>query len=199
MINPIAQPQPIPLFEKLKQDVFVKRPVLKTILSNMGGMTMYDISRSNQEQIYVKNNTQRKKEFIDTFKEETELLLGKKVAQCAANQLEKYNTVSTAEHHGPLTHANLFNSSLNASLQKVDSNMPNNECIIVMACANISFDNYSIPRGLLFNSTEELKPTLNQLVFFPRSARPCPVIFYKGYTGESIQTAKKRIDLWLKE
>jgi hypothetical protein len=63
-----------------------------------------------------------------------------------------------------------------------------------LACANISFDNNSFPRGIEFNTTVNGEIKKQNLVFFPRNARPCPVVYYPAYTAESINTMHTKLN-----
>ena len=111
--------------------------------------------------------------------------------------MRKHYSLSTTEHHGPITHPNSLNSVLLTAipfLTDTEREKPGN--VIVLSCANISFDNPRFPRGHLFTGEKNIT---NQLVLFSRNARPCPVVYFPPYDKESITSALLRNDSWLKE
>ncbi len=183
----------------LRSKVLERRPALSGILQKLGPMTMYQIAENYAKDSAASENAQRKNEFIGAFSSEVSKVLGQGVAQSVARQLSEHYYVSTAEHHSPLTTPDYFNSSVHHALYASDAKNSKLENIIVLACANISFDNYASPRGLVFNSFSESKPTLNQIPLFPRSARSCPVVHYPAYTKQSITDAKLKIDSLLRD
>ncbi|HSW47798.1 MAG TPA: hypothetical protein VLG67_01845 [Candidatus Saccharimonadales bacterium] len=184
----------------LRTKVLERRPALSDILHRLGPMTMYQIAES-----YAKDSNtamielERKNEFIQTFSSEVAKILGQGVAQSTARQLSEHYYVSTAEHHSPLTTPDYFNSSVHHALYASDAKNSKLENIIVLACANVSFDNYASPRGLVFNSFSGTKPGLTQIPLFSRSVRSCPVVYYPSYGKQAIQDAKLKIDSLLRE
>lgn len=179
--------------------VFDRRPILRNVVEKYGSMTTYEISRAYAKNPHVATNKKRMDEFIKVFEEECTKILGQEVAKSAAKQLTKSYSISTTEHHAPITHPNYLNSSMQESIYQADEKQHELENIIVLACSNISFDNYAIPRGLLFNSFVDGKQKSNQLVLFPRAVRPYPVYNHPAYNEKAIQDAKTRIDAWIKE
>ncbi len=178
----------------MRQKLFERRPGLYNITQKLGPMTMYQISESYAKTSIPDVLTERKNEFILAFSDEVAKILGQGIAASAARQLAEHYYVSTAEHHSPITTPGFFNTSVHSALYAAKARNSKLENVIVLACANISFDNYSSPRSLVFNSISENKAELNNIPLFPRSARPCPVINYSGYTQQSIQNAKIRVD-----
>lgn len=185
--------------EEMQDRILQARPMLGNILQYQGQKSLFNFAKTYTRTNYNPLIEPRKQEFLVTFRQMVTELLGETVAESATTQLKRYYNVSTAEHNGPLTHPNLVNANLLASLPCLDPIDPNYENIIVLACANISFDNYSFPRGLIFHSFAKGEMQTNQLVFFPRSARPCPVTYYPAYTTEAIDSAKKRIQTFVQE
>jgi hypothetical protein len=185
--------------QSMRKKVLERRPALYNILQNIGPLTMYKISENYANTVSPITTLDRKNEFIKIFSEEVAKLLGQGVAQSAARQLSEHYFVSTAEHHTPLTTPDYLNSSVHYALYASDAKNSKLENIIVLACANISFDNYASPRSLVFNSFSGNKTVLNQLPLFPRSVRANPVVYHPSYTTQSIQDAKLKIDGLLRE
>jgi hypothetical protein len=185
------------LFLQLKDKVFKKQPELRNILAKYGDMMLYDYAKRYNEPNTAMQNKKRKREFIDTFSAEVKRLLGKEMAKSCEEQLEAIYRVTTTDHHGPLSEPGMVNSNIHEAIPYLNDNNDLKN-IIVLGCANVSFDNDTFPRGLLFHSKASGE-TENQLAFFPRAVRPCPVIFYPSYTITHLENAHKRIEEWEKD
>ncbi len=180
-------------FANLKEVILSKRPFLRKLYNEKANYSLLDLVQDNHTDKKYEVNLERKAEFLGTFSEEVKKLLGEEVAESATSQLERYYYVSTAEHHGPVTSPGKLNSALLTSLLYSGLNDPSLKNIIVLACANISFDNYTFPRGIQFNTLVDGIAKLHNLVFFPRAVRSCPVVYFRPYTKESIDTAKSKL------
>jgi hypothetical protein len=186
------------LFHELKEKVFMSQPELRTIINAFGDMTLFEYSKRYNEPNTAVLATERRTQFIATFADEVKRLLDEQTAESCKKQLETTYRVTTTDHHGPMSEGTIVNSNLHEALPYLngDETIKN---IIVLGCANVSFDNETFPRGLLFHSKSPNGVILNQLAFYPRAVRPCPVIFFPAYTAENIQNAYNRIDGWEKE
>ncbi len=177
-------------FEKLIDKVLDKRPVLREIIQKRGKKNLYEYA---QDYINVNLNPpiqQRQDEMIGTFAAEVERLLGKQVAKEAAEQLAAHYYVSTADHHGPVTHPFFINSNLLTAAPFFEHSDPVLKNVIVFACGSISLNNSSWPRGLLFNTFNKGKIQTQKLSFFPAKDRLCPVFNYRAYAKEDIERAR---------
>jgi len=186
------------LIHELKEKVYASQPELRTIIEKYGDMTLYEYAKRYNEQNTVYANEERKTQFIKTFTDEVKRLIDNETAESCEKQLSTTYRITTTDHHGPMSEAAMVNSNIHEALPYLngDESIKN---IIVLGCANVSFDNETFPRGLLFHSKGPQGVTLNQLAFYPRAVRPCPVIYYPAYTNENIQNAYTRIDAWEKE
>jgi hypothetical protein len=177
-------------FERLKEKVLDKRPVLREIVQKRGKKNLYEYAK---DYINVNLNPpiqQRQDEMISTFQAEVERLLGKRVAREAADQLAAHYYVGTTDHHGPLTHPFFINSNLLTAVpffEHSDSILRN---VIVFACGSVSLNNSSWPRGLLFNTFAKGKIQTQRLSFFPAKDRLCPVFNFRAYTREDIERTR---------
>ncbi len=207
------------LLEKMKNKVYEIRPTLREIIEKKGDWTLFQLSSSynddfSDETIPSTNNpyypeqqltkkakqkilNTRKKEFLSAVKNRTQKLWGKETAKSVYKQLKKYYSVSTNIHQSPITHPGVITHNLLVSLPYSPSIDIDN--IISLVCANISFDNFSFPRGLMFHSFANNQILNNQLVFFGRTVDSKPVINHKPYTQESITNIKKRLQELLNE
>lgn len=178
-------------FLKLKNKVLEKRPVLKEIMAKRGDKNLFDYAK---EYISVNLNNPirfRQEELIGTFKEEVAERLGKEASEGAAAQLENHYFVSTADHHGPLLHPFFINGNLAAAAPYFEMKDPLLKYVIVLPCANVSLNNSSYPRGLIFHSCKNGKITFHRIPFFPANMRLCPVYNFRPYTKEDIKRARQ--------
>jgi len=178
-------------FKKLKEKVLEKRPVLREILNKRGDKNLFDYAK---EYISVNLNNPirfRQDELISTFKEEVAKRLGDEVAEGAARQLENYYFVSTTYHHGPLLHPFFINGNLAEAAPYFEMADPLLKYVVVLPCANISLNNSSYPRGILFNSCKNGVIKTHRIPFFPANMRLCPVYNFRQYTKEDIDRARQ--------
>ncbi len=180
-------------FQRLREQVLAKRPVLREILQKRGGKTLFDYAK-----LYIDVNLnpplkRRQNEFINTFKEQVAEILTPELAESAAKQLEHYYFVSTVDHHGPLCHPFFINGNLLTAAPHFEKGDPILQNIIVLPCSSISLNNSSFPRGLIFNTYVDGKVETQRLSFFPASDRQCPVYNYRPYTVADIQRAKSTL------
>ncbi|MFO0781157.1 MAG: hypothetical protein U0519_04750 [Candidatus Gracilibacteria bacterium] len=177
-------------FEKLVDKVLDKRPVLREIIQKRGTKNLYEYAK---DYINVNLNPpiqQRQDEMIGILQEEVERLLGKDVADSVATQLAAHYYVSTADHHGPVTHPFFINSNLLTAAPFFEHSDPALQNVIVLACGSVSLNNSSWPRGVLFNTCHKGKIETQRLSFFPAKDRLCPVFNYRPYTKEDIERCR---------
>lgn len=180
-------------FNSIKKIIFSQRPLLEKIYREKGNLSLFEIAYLNHQNKQSKINKSRQREFINTFKQEVGKLLGSDVATSVATQLTANYYVSTTEHHGPITHSGKLNSAFLTSLLYSYLNETSLKNVIVLACANISFDNYTFPRGIEFNSYKNNEINLQNLVFYPRAVRPRPVVYYPSYKIDTIINMKSKL------
>ncbi len=180
-------------FRRLKEAVLSRRPILNEIIQKEGQKTLYDYAREYSDVNFNPRIEKRKAEFIETFRQEVAVRLGPGVAQSAARQLQDYYYVSTADHHGPLTSPFFVNSNLVAAAPFFEEHDPLLNNVIVLACANVSINNSSFPRGLLFHTYHHNTVEQHRLSFLPSTARLCPVYNFRPYGTDEIQKVKKHL------
>jgi hypothetical protein len=184
------------IFYQLTEKIYARRPQLREIVEKYGNMTLYDYSKRYNEPNTTIQDEERRNQFVNTFANEVERLLGKEIAESCKKQLSAIYRITTTDHHGPLSESSMVNSNIHEALPYLNGdNLIKN--IIVLGCSNVSFDNSSFPRGLLFHGTQNT--TTNQLTFYPRSVRPCPLIYYPAYTTQNLEITYKRIEDYQRE
>src|SRR6185503_4602190 len=105
---------------------------------------------------------------------------------------------STADHTGPLTHPFFVNSNLLTAASLKTHADPALENVIVLSCANISLNNSSLPRGILYHSAQKDMP-MRRCSFFPSSIRPQNVYTLKPFGPSDIKKIYSNLDKELKE
>lgn len=184
---------------ELEKKVFEKKPALGDAYFTKGDLSLLEFTQQQfdlPDSSYI--SEAKRAEVIDVITDDAQKILGHDIASDIQAQLQNKYTVITANHHGPITDPSFLNNNLLThyySLQN-DSKMKN---ILVLACANVSFDNLSFPRGHFIHGINDNTVITNQLVFFPRKVRPLTVSSHPGYTQESIQNIHERTDAWVRE
>lgn len=183
---------------KLEKAVFAKRPSLGETYLKDGNLSLFEFtSRQLVNPINTQISDLKKNEIIKTITKETSKRLNAEIAKSVGDQLKQNFQVITADHHGPLTDPRFLNSNLlihNALLQNDQT-----KNIIVLSCANVSFDNISFPRGHEFHTINGEVASMNQLVFFPRKVRPLNVSGHPAYGQENLVQLKDRIQAFKRE
>ncbi len=182
-------------FQRLKEKVLEKKPVLREILAKRGAKNLFEYAK-----LYIDVNLnppirKRQDEFIETFEHEVAKRLGQDIAKSAGNQLRHYYFVSTADHHGPICHPFFINSNLLTAAPHFEKSDPYLKNVIVLACGNVSLNNSSFPRGLLFNTFYNGRIETRRLSFFPAGDRLCPVYNFRGFSSSDI----KKVQCFLRD
>ncbi|MDO8626175.1 MAG: hypothetical protein Q7K39_01805 [Candidatus Magasanikbacteria bacterium] len=198
-IDSPARQSSIKDFERLREKVFVERPVLADIITKHGEMSLYEYALDyldvNETALYKS----RRPEFLSSFSALAGKFLPPAVAQSACQQLEKYFFVSTSDHHGPLTHPFFLSSNLLNAVVALEANDPVLENIIVLACGSVSLDNSSFPRGLVFNSPLNSTNQLLRSAFFSSHERPSLVHLLRPYSKAELDKGKSSLDHYVKQ
>ncbi|MBI5221281.1 MAG: hypothetical protein HY979_00550, partial [Candidatus Magasanikbacteria bacterium] len=180
-------------FRRLESAVFEKRPVLGEIINLHGNMTVFDYLDSYLSKEIRPANLERQNNLIEVVKEETELRLGKEVAQAVEKQLQKYYYVSTTDHFGPMYHPWVFNFNLVTSAVYQNSSDPDLKNVITLACANVSLNNFSFPRGFSFHSDSTGNIKNNRFSFLPSNSHSFPVYGFRSFTDQELLKVKNSL------
>lgn len=180
-------------FRRLEEAVFKKRPVLGEIINLHGNMSVFDYLDSYLSKEVKPVNTERQNNLIEVVREETALRLGQEVGDSVAEQLKKYYYVSTTDHFGPIYHPWVFNFNLVASAVYQQSQDPILKNIITLACANVSLNNFSFPRGFSFHSDAGDTVTNHRLSFLPSNAHSFPVYGFRAFIDKELLKVKNSL------
>ncbi len=178
-------------FKALQQAVLQRRPVLQQLVQRQGGQPLLAYAKEFSSVLSVPPLQQRRDEFIAVVQTEVERQLGQSVAAGVAEQLRNYYFVSTADHHGPIVNESWTNSNILISAPYAQQ-QNHLQYILVLACANISLNNITFPRGLIFhalNTQQEL--TLQRLSFLPSNAHAAMVYNFRPYTVADLTKIQK--------
>lgn len=139
------------MIEKLQRVIWERRPILGQIMASHGADTLYEYAKDFMDVNKTPKADGRRHELIETVKEIIGHRLGKDTGEAVARQLYKLPLVSTADHHGPLTHPFFVNSNIISALPYADYNDPDIRFLIVFSFATVSLNNSSFPRGITFH------------------------------------------------
>ena len=188
------------LFSQLREAVLAKKPILKEILVRHGAKKLYDYARDYIDVNLNPPIQKRQDDFLAVIRKEVVRTLGDEVADSVIRQLSKHYFVSTADHLGPLTHAFFINSNLLMNAPYAESGSRELENVIVLACANVSLNNSSFPRGIVLHSLgKDGKTHYNGLSFSSAQYRLCPVYGFKAYNEADLKRMQDTIKLKVKE
>ncbi|MFA6491069.1 MAG: hypothetical protein WCT43_04270, partial [Candidatus Magasanikbacteria bacterium] len=170
----------------IRKKVFDDKPVLKNIIDDHGQESIFEYASSVvNEQINVSEDL--KNEFLGVVEAKILELFDKKTAEEARVELWNQYYVSTADHHGPLTHAFFFNSTW---LQALVNNHKNNKYIFTLACSGVSLNNSSFPRGFLVHDSNLDEKRLH---LFSLKNKHQPIHITKGYDKSAVANVIKEI------
>ncbi len=175
------------LFKELREAVLAKKPVLRQILEKHGEQSLF---RYAQDYFDVNINgpiRERQDEFLATFSKSVSRLLGSEAAHSAVNQLRKYFFVSTADHHGPICDPFFLNSNLLTATTYYHNSDPALQNVIVLSCANVSLNNSTFPRGLVYTTNKNGKAERHRLSFLPSNAHSSTVYNFRPYNERDIE------------
>lgn len=186
------------LFSELQEEVFKRRPVLRRLLNERGDVSLHAYASGYAKTEVAGDLDNRQAEFIGAFRDRVKNLLGEQVADRAARQLQKSYYVSTADHHGPICHPFFLNSNLVAAAPHV-GRVDTASTVIVLSNSNVSLNNSSYPRGLLFTSMATGTPKTVFLPLFPASERLCPVFGFRPFAENDVKKVKKIIQTGIQD
>lgn len=178
------------VFEALKESVLIKKPVLRDILEKHGHKSLVEYANDYFDVNIGPGLVERQQEFFQTFHPQVANLLGTQIADSAVAQLKKYYFVSTADHHGPLCDPYFLSSNLVTAISGLERHDPVFQNVIVLSCANVSLNNSSFPRGLLFSSYHDEKVQTHRLSFLPSNAHSSAVYNFRAYLSNEIEKVK---------
>lgn len=182
-------------FDKLINSILVRKPVLRDIIVEFGNSSVLEYARrhlvNSVEQVFP----ERAPELLSVVREEIGRLFGSDIADRAVRQMSKFYSVSTADHHGPITHSFFLNPNLVCAAASAEDPECKEEFIITFPCANISFNNSSFPRGILYHAmNRQGRLDMGRLAFVSAKNRQATLYGSPAYTREDIKRVYADID-----
>ncbi len=194
-IAKLAPPTPLSFettFARLKEAVLARRPVFREILLQHGAKSLFQYIADYTATELSAPRADRQDELIAVFKDEVARRLGPEVAASAGAQLKRYYYASTTDHYGPISHPWVLNFNLVTQAAYMENPDPDLRNIITLACANVSLNNFSFPRGLSFTGMDrERRLKTHRLSFLPSNAHSHAVYNFRPYTGSEIHKVIK--------
>lgn len=177
-------------FLRLRRAVLDRRPILQEILQRDGQKKLYDYAQGYRATNPSPQVAPRRAELIQTVRTEVAHRLGPVVADQVAAQLAKYYFASTADHHGPVTHPWFVNSNLLITAPLAEHADSTLQSVLAFGCANVSLNNPSFPRGLLFHTCRNGRVQQHRLSFLPSTAHSCSIYGFRAYTAREIKKVR---------
>lgn len=194
--NPMEVPDNakiLALLDEMKQAIWSRRPILGEIMNHHGQDTLYDYSQDFLDVNPTPGISERRGELILVAKDLLTARLGETVAQGVADQLTKLPMVSTADHHGPITHPFFLNSNIISAIPFHHAENTHLKYLVAFSFASISVNNTSFPRGIVFHNKENGEGNFIRLPILPDRLKMGVVYGVPAFTRDEIDRAKKQL------
>jgi len=192
-LEPGGKDNILPLLEKLKGAIWVRRPILGEIMIRRGEKPLY----SYAEDFFDVNPSplldERKPELIEVVHHLLSERLGTHVAEGVKDQLEKLPLVSTADHHGPINHPFFVNSNIITALPYFETADRDIKYLVDFSFASVSANNSSFPRGILFHGGEHGTGELIRIPILPDKLKMSVVYQLRAFNKEDLTKAVSEI------
>lgn len=165
---------------RLLEEIFAKRPLLRSILEQHGQNSLQKFSAQNLASL-TQPSADRKNIFLDVIEEIVTERLGTEEAKIGRAQLEETFMATSADHHGSL------NSSLAVSASALIASGKPLQTLLVLSCASVSLNNEDYPRGLMFHSGNDVQ----KLSLLPSNSHSSLVYGFRPYKEEEVSKVEK--------
>ncbi|KKW42798.1 MAG: hypothetical protein UY92_C0003G0004 [Candidatus Magasanikbacteria bacterium GW2011_GWA2_56_11] len=183
------------VFEEMKTHIWQRRPILGEIMRKHAGKTLYDYAKDFTDVNKTPHLDTRKQDLVTVARELVTARLGADVGDAVARQLGRLPLVSTADHHGPITHPFFVNSNIISALPYFDQSGPDLPYLVSFSFASISVNNTSFPRGLVFHSQDNGAGVLVRLPILPDRLKMSVVYGAPAFADKEIAKAKAQLAL----
>ncbi len=171
------------IIEKMRKEVFLRRPALGEIAGSYGGEILKDYITKRWEV----PGKPPDEDFLFVFGQLLKFYYGDDLAASATAQLIKKPLVSTVDHHGIWGHPIFVNSDLIYSLA-----FKPGESAVILATESVSLNNTSSWSGSLL--CRDNSGDLRRYSFFPDRQKTLPVFSAPAVSGKNIDYIKKHGD-----
>jgi hypothetical protein len=169
--------------EAMKARVFAEKPTFGRVITEWGDRTWEDYYTHPFENLRLPSE-----DILAAIREETALIFNDTEKGVRAGKaLENKKWVSTADHHGLLSHPYFYSSNLAQSGKKVQQE---GDALVTLSFGNISLGNDSFPRGFFFHDALFRK---ERFLFKSLQDRSLPVTVLLPVAQETFQREMKRM------
>jgi hypothetical protein len=184
----------------MRDRVFERKVFLKNIIEKLGDKSLIDYVPGYCDVEMHPLTLSRQNEFLDTFEREVTETLGAEVAARGRTQLKKTFFGSTNDHHGPINAFDAFNAHLVLALSSMNDPVHHPmDAIIVFSCCNVSLNNISFPRGVLFQVDTPQGGAMRRLSLLPSNSHACALYGYRAYEPREIEKLQKLLRQHVRE
>lgn len=170
-------------FEREKAVVLERLPVLRVLLEQRGSKATYRYFEETSPR--APRVDSRLKEVAVVLRRQIEAHLGAETGSRAAEDFLQTGFISTADHHGPLSHPFFANSNLVQGMVNQERGL---RSVLVLPCANVSLNNSSYPRGLFLHDSDFREA---HIPFVGWKHRRSPVLAAPPYGQEAVNAAMR--------
>ncbi len=172
---------------RLRKRVFERKPILSAIIEKLGQKSLLEYVRGYTPIEIHPLMAARKPEFLQTFEREIREMFPEDMTQKAVRQMSRHYYASTNDHHGPINAFDAFNAHLILALAAMEDQSPDRtEAIILLSCSNVSLNNISFPRGILFSTPSPEGIVARRLALLPSKSNPCSLYGYRAYAKQDV-------------
>lgn len=174
----------------ITKKVFARAPVLQETVERHGAKTLFLYANEMQSVVLAERYVHRRVELVEAIKNRTADVLGKASAEEVEKTLQTTYSVSTADHHGPICHPFFLNGNILSALPAIQMPKQQAKSMAVLACANVSLNNSSFPRGILFHNANG---QMEQIPIVSAQYGMRPVLAHPGYDMEDLLRARHAV------
>jgi hypothetical protein len=189
--TPPEGPQP-QLLEQMRRAVFDRKPILGAIIEKLGRKTLLEYVRGYTPVDIHPVMSGRQAEFLGTFRREVGEMFPEDIATRAAEQIARTFFVSTNDHHGPINAFDAFNAHAILALSAMEDPSPDRtDVILLFSCCNVSLNNISFPRGILYSTPSPEGIAARRLSLLPSNSHASALYGYRAYEPREVEKLLK--------
>lgn len=182
------------LFDAFREKTISYRENIKNVLVKQGEKSFFDYTKQYVQENRNKIIKIRRGECIASIQRMVKRTLGSAIADATARQLKDNSTVATIHHYAPIGHPYVLNPTLQMALPYFGNGTnPGLQKLVVLACANVSFNNFEFPPGHLLHAVDKDEILLYQMRFFGHTADAKPVLNHPAYGVDAITEIKSKL------
>ncbi len=174
-------------FVELRSRVLGAAPGLKKILAAKGALTLFEYQLESLGTVPA-ISVVRQEELLDVISNKVRQI-DPGVVPDVLHELRTHYTVSTGDHHGPLTHPFSLSGQWSRLAVLEATRTP---VAITLSCGSVSLNNSSFPRGHFFHTRSGKE---RRLSFFTLHNRHHPVYGLPGYRQKELDAFRSEMIL----